>query len=97
MPNLTIRLTSDADTRDRLLKAVRALEGIERAEEVADLMDDMHRDDSSSAELPDDTGPGSHVLVFETDTERTATLALRAAEELSRREGAAMEIVEPRT
>lgn len=95
MPQLNFRLTSDNDTSAMLLKALRAIDGVEHAEEVDDLMGDMHRDDSSSAGLSDDTGPGSHVLVVEADTERAATLARRIAEDLAEREGVVLEFVEP--
>ena len=95
MPHLSFRLTSDADTSERMLNLMRGIEGVDHAEEVDDLMSDMHHDDSSSAGLPDDTGPGSHVLVIEADTERAATMARRAAEALAQREGLALEFVEP--
>lgn len=96
MPNLSFRLTADSDTSARMLKAVRAVEGVEHAEEVADLMGNAPDEDSSSAGLPDDTGPGSHVLSIEADTERAATIARRVAEELATREGLALEFVERR-
>lgn len=95
MPRLSFRLTADGDTSERMLNLMRGIDGVAHAEEVGDLMSTMHQDDSSSAGLPDDTGPGSHVLVIEADTERAATQACRAAETLAEQEGVALEFVEP--
>jgi hypothetical protein len=96
MPNLNLRVTTDSDTSARLLNAMQAIDGVVHAEEVADLMQQSADDDSSSAGLPDDTGPGSHTLMIEADTERAATLARRVAEELATGEGFALEFTQPR-
>lgn len=95
MPQLNFRLTSDSDASTRLLNALRAIDGVDHAEEVDDLMGAMHQDDSSSAGLTDDMGPGSHVMVIEADTERAATMVRHVAEELARKEGLVLEFVEP--
>lgn len=95
MPQLNFRLTADKNASTRVLNAVRAIDGVDHPEEIDDLMSNTQSDESSSAGLPDDTGPGSHVIVIEADTERAATLARQLAEELARKEGFALEFVEP--
>lgn len=96
MPQLSFRLTADSSASDRMLNAMRGIDGVEHAEEVDDLMSSNRQEDSSSAGLPDDTGPGSHVLVIEADNDRVADMARIVAEKLARQEGLALEFTEPR-
>ncbi len=65
MPTLRIRVTGSEDGTNQLMHALEAIEGIERVEEVADLMPHMDDEDSSSAGLPDDLGPGLHNIEVE--------------------------------
>jgi hypothetical protein len=65
MPTLRLRVTGSDDDTNQLMHALEAIEGIERVEEVADLMPHMDDEDSSSAGLPDDLGPGLHNIEVE--------------------------------
>lgn len=65
MPLLHIRLTgTEADLR-LLTDLLNDVEGVERIEEIADLMPHMDDEDSSSAGLSDDLGPGTRELEIE--------------------------------
>lgn len=52
---------SEADTQS-MISILHGIEGVERIEELADLMPHLDDDDSSSLGLPDDMGPGLHSL-----------------------------------
>jgi len=94
MPTLHLRLTgSDDDTRT-LINPLTSLEGVTSVEEVADLMPHMDDDDSSSAGLPDDAGPGFHAIEFETSNDTASHRARELAKAVARDAGAALEIVD---
>lgn len=94
MPQLSFRLTADADASERILNAMRGIDGVEHAEEIDDLMSDRRQEDSSASGLSSDSGPGSHVLVIEAANERVANIARIAAEKLASQEGLALEFTE---
>ena len=84
----TVRLRiigSESDTQS-LISILHGLEGVERIEEVADLMPHMDDEDSSSLGLPDDMGPGMHALEVDVGdaalAEQVRQLAGQAAEQL---------------
>jgi hypothetical protein len=84
----TVRLRiigSETDTQS-LISILHGLEGVERIEEVADLMPHMDDEDSSSLGLPDDMGPGMHALEVDVGdaalAEQVRQLAGQAAEQL---------------
>jgi len=62
MPQLRIRITGSEDDARAIINLLQSLEGIEHVEEVDDLMPHLDDEDSSSAGLPDDQGPGTHEL-----------------------------------
>lgn len=72
MPRINIRLTANADVAAAMINQIGFMEGVERAEEVADLMQNTVDPDSSSAGLPDDTGPGAHAIEVETTDENVS-------------------------
>lgn len=83
MPMLRLRVTgreSDARAIGNLLTSI---EGIEHVEEVADLMPHMDDEDSSSAGLPDDQGPGLHELEIDAPNLATANKVRQAVEALA--------------
>ena len=84
MPTVRIRFTAKADDVSELIHALEAIEGIEHVEEVADLMTHMDDEDSSSAGLADDIGPGVHAIEIEVPdhllADRVRELAGTAAE-----------------
>ena len=83
MPQLRLRVTgSDEDAR-AIGNLLASIEGIEHVEEVADLMGHMDDDDSSSAGLPDDQGPGVHELEIEAPNNATARKVREAVEALA--------------
>lgn len=86
MPTLRIRLIGSETDTNSLITVLHGLDGIERIEEVADLMSHMDDEDSSSAGLPDDIGPGVHAIEVEVVdhlmAERVRELAIETAESL---------------
>ncbi len=65
MPQLRIRIIGSEDDLRAVVDLLQSLEGIEHVEEVADLMPHMDDEDSSSAGLSDDLGPGAHDIEVE--------------------------------
>lgn len=91
MASLSLRLTASSDDTATLINRISMIEGVESVEEIADLMPHMDDPDSSSAGLPDDIGPGSHLVQVETTDEASARRALDAAKDGARRLGIALE------
>ena len=94
MPQLRIRITGSDDDLRAVADLLQSLEGIEHVEEVADLMPRMDDEDSSSAGLSDDIGPGTHELEVEAPNDYTAGRVRQAVEELAFRLGLLAEFVE---
>ena len=86
MPTVRIRLIGSETDADALITVLHGLDGIEHIEQVADLMPHMDDDDSSSAGLVDDIGPGVHAIEIEVRdhllADRVRELAGEAAETL---------------
>ena len=91
MPQLRIRITGSDDDLRAVADLLQSVEGIEHVEEVADLMPHMDDDDSSSAGLSDDIGPGTHELEVEAPNDYTAGRVREAVEELALRLGLVVE------
>jgi hypothetical protein len=83
MPQLRLRITGSEDDARAIGNLLASIEGIEHVEEVADLMDHMDDDDSSSAGLPDDQGPGVHELEIDAPNDATAAKVREAVETLA--------------
>ena len=83
MPQLRIRIIGSSDDLRAVADLLQSVEGIEHVEEVADLMPHMDDDDSSSAGLSDDIGPGTHELEVEVGNESTAQKVRDAVQELA--------------
>lgn len=83
MPTLRLRLTGSDDAARAMINLMQSLDGIEHVEEVEDLMPHMDDDDSSSAGLPDDQGPGHHALEILAPNQATARRVREAAEALA--------------
>ena len=94
MPQLRIRITGNEDDLRAVADLLEGLEGIEHVEEVADLMPHMDDEDSSSAGLSDDIGPGTHELEVDAPNDYTANRVRDAVEELAFRLGLVIEFVE---
>ena len=91
---LRIRITGNDDDLRAVADLLQGIEGIEHVEEVADLMPRMDDEDSSSAGLSEDIGPGTHELEVEAPNDYTAGRVREAVEELAYRLGLVVEFVE---
>lgn len=83
MPMMRMRVTGDDDTARAMINLLQSLEGIEHVEEIEDLMPHMDDDDSSSAGLVDDQGPGYHVIEVDAPNDATARKVREATEALA--------------
>lgn len=83
MPQLRMRITGSDDATRAIGNLLAGIEGIEHVEEVADLMDHLDDDDSSSAGLIDDQGPGVHELEIDAPNYATAHKVRQAVEALA--------------
>lgn len=84
MPTIRLRILGDSNATAGLITVLHGIDGIDRVEEVADLMPHMDDCDSSSAGLSDDHGPGLHALEIDAadpvQAERVRRVAAEAAE-----------------
>src|SRR5690606_647888 len=87
MPQLRIRIIGNQDGLRAVADLLQSIEGIEHVEEVAGLMPRMDDEDSSSAGLSDDIGPGAHDLEVDAPNDYTARRVRAAVEELALRLG----------
>ncbi len=83
MPQLRIRITGSEDDARAIINLLQSLEGIEHVEEVDDLMPHLDDEDSSSAGLPDDQGPGTHELEIDAPNLATANKVRETVEALA--------------
>ncbi|MBN6149052.1 hypothetical protein JR065_01765 [Xanthomonas sp. AmX2] len=83
MPLLRIRITGSEDDARAIINLLGSLEGIEHVEEIDDLMTHLDDDDSSSAGLPDDQGPGTHEVEIEAGNAATMQKVREAVEALA--------------
>src|SRR5262245_24242722 len=83
MPQLRLRITGSNDDARAIGNLLSSIEGIEHVEEVADLMGHIDDEDSSSAGLPDDQGPGVHELEIDAPNDTTARKVREAVEALA--------------
>ena len=72
MPTVRMYLTAASDDVRTMINLLKSVEGVEHVEEIADEMPHMDDEDSSSAGLPDDMGPGTHQIEAETGNDLTA-------------------------
>lgn len=94
MPIIRLRVTGNEYAVADLMHALEAIEGMERIEEVADLMPHMDDDDSSSAGLPDDESPGLHDIEMEAPNEEAVRRIHRVVELVAERTESVIEIVD---
>ncbi|MEO7916944.1 MAG: hypothetical protein ABIR16_04820 [Dokdonella sp.] len=94
MPTVHLRLTGSDDIVRLLIDEISGLEGVDSAEEIADLMPHMDDDDSSSAGLSDDRSPGYHSIEVEVSNDTVARRVRELARTESERRGAVLEIVD---
>lgn len=84
MPTVRLRLIGSESVAGALITVLHGLDGIEHIEQVADLMAHMDDEDSSSAGMVEDIGPGVHAIEIEVPDDmlayRVRELAGTAAE-----------------
>ena len=94
MTMIRLRATGPRSGFDALVTALHGLDGVQSAEELADLMPHMDDDDSSSAGLPDDMS-GSSVHALEIEVASPYADSVRAiADEVGARHGLVLEFVD---
>ncbi|MCL7714315.1 hypothetical protein [Stenotrophomonas mori] len=91
MSLLRIRLTGTDDDALAVSDLLNGLEGIEHVEDTDGLMPRMDDEDSSSAGLSDDLGPGLHELEVEVGNAATARTLQSALARLARERGVVIE------
>jgi hypothetical protein len=94
MTTIRIRVTGSADDAGALITAVHALDCIEHVEEVDDLMSHLDDEDSSSAGLTDDIGPGVHEIEIEAPDPLSAMQVREIAERAAGRLGVPVEFLD---
>ena len=94
MPTVRIRLTGSADDARTLMTAIHAIDGVDHVEEVDDMMPHLDDDDSSSAGLSDDIGPGLHDIEVDAPHERAAKHIRNLADIIGDDLGVPIEIVD---
>lgn len=94
MTQLRMRLTASDDDTMQLINRISSVKGIESVEEIDDLMPHMDDEDSSSAGLPDDIGPGTHLILVSGESDSDVKLALDLAFASAREMGIAVEMVD---
>ncbi|MCF7220346.1 hypothetical protein [Marilutibacter chinensis] len=84
MPIVRIRVFGSETDTGSLITVLHGLDGVERVEQVADLMPHMDDEDSSSAGLPGDLGPGMRAIEVEVSdhvkAEQVREIAARTSE-----------------
>lgn len=83
MALMRMRVTGDDDAVRAIINLLQSLDGIEHVEEIEDLMPHMDDEDSSSAGLVDDQGPGLHVIEVDAPNPSTARKVREATEALA--------------
>ena len=83
MPVMRMRVTGSDDHARAIGNLLQSIDGIEHVEEVADLMPRLDDDDSSSAGLVDDQGPGVHELEVEAPNDLAVQRVRDAVESLA--------------
>ena len=93
MPLLHLRITGTEDDVRLLTDLLNDVDGIERIEEIADLMPHMDDEDSSSAGLTDDRGGDLHALEVEAASPYADTVR-EMADDIAARYGLVLEFVD---
>lgn len=83
MPVMRMRVTGSEASARAIGNLLQSIDGIEHVEEVADLMPHADDDDSSSAGLTDDQGPGVHELEVEAPNDLAVSRVRDAVEALA--------------
>ena len=93
MTMIRLRATGTRTGFDALVAALHGVDGVERVEELADLMPHMDDEDSSSAGLTDDRGGDLHALEVEAAAPYADTVR-ETADDIAARYGLVLEFVD---
>ena len=94
MAQLHFRITGPAQAFQNLTESLSGIEGVQSAEEVADLVPRMDDEDSSSLGLAENAhGEVVEVLVETEDDDEVIDLVRRQAEQQVRRAGGFLELI----
>jgi len=93
MPMIRLRLIGNRDAADSILTVLHGIDGIEHVEEIEDFMLGM-RDDSSSAQLTDDSEGRVFMVEVDAPDDMHADAVRVVAEAEARRLDAGLEIVD---
>jgi hypothetical protein len=93
MSMIRLRLIGNRDAADSIITVLHGIDGIEHVEEIEDFMLGM-RDDSSSANLIDDSEGRVFMLEVDAPNDMCADAARVVAESEARRMDAGLEIVD---
>lgn len=95
MTMIRLRATGTRTGFDALVAALHGVDGVERVEELADLMPHMDDEDSSSAGLPDDAAEGFHQFEVHAPNALAVERVRSVVEALARERGVAIEYDDP--
>lgn len=93
MPTVRFRLTGPSDRFTQMIAMLEGLPHVDRVEEVGDLMGGM-RDDSSSADLPDDDSGDAHEVEVHAQSAQTALHVQNMVEQRAMELGVAVEFLD---
>lgn len=92
MRALQLRLTADEGVAQAMLDMLKGMDDVAWAEDAADLLPDVTGQDSSSAGLSDNQGPGNHLIRVEVASDSATERVIDALQALAERLGAVLEI-----
>lgn len=92
MANLELRLTADEAVAQAMLDMLKGMDDVDSAEDITEPAFAADDEDSSSAGLSDNQGPGSYLIQVETINDESRARVLDAAQALAERLGAVLEI-----
>lgn len=92
MRALQLRLTADEGVAQAMLDMLKGMDDVAWAEDAADLLPDVTAQDSSSAGLSDNRGPGNHLIRVEVASDSATERVIDALQALAERLGAVLEI-----
>lgn len=92
MRALQLRLTADEGVAQAMLDMLKGMDDVAWAEDAADLLPDVTDQDSSSAGLSDNQGPGNHLIRAEVASDSATERVIDALQALAERLGAVLEI-----
>lgn len=94
MQTVRMRIIGSETDTQAMISMLQGLEGVQRIEELQDLLPHMDDEDSSSLGLPDDMGPGLHSLEVDVGDAALAEQVRQVAGDAAERLDANVEFVD---